>query len=136
MDNSADSSRMKKLFKEISSRLDKMGQLPAHNADKTLQEELENRGISRRDFMKWAGMMTAALSLPASFAPLTARAAEMANRTPVIWLHMAECTGCSESLLRTEEPTIDSILFSCISFPYCKDTAGRHSFRFPLGVNQ
>ena len=78
------------LIAEVSTRLDRIEKLPAHNGDKELITELESKGISRRDFMKWAGAMTAALSLPASFAPLTARAAEIANRTPVIWLHMAE----------------------------------------------
>jgi quinone-reactive Ni/Fe-hydrogenase small subunit len=31
---------------------------------------------------------------------------------------MAECTGCSESLLRTAEPTIDSLIFDYISLEY------------------
>ena len=110
--------RAQELFKEISDRLDKIEKLPAHNEDKELVEELAKSGISRRDFMKWAGAMTAALSLPASFVPLTARAAEVANRTPVIWLHMAECTGCSESLLRSEDPSVDSILFDMINLEY------------------
>lgn len=108
----------KALMAEVSARLDAIEKLPAHNGDKELITELESKGISRRDFMKWAGAMTAALSLPASFAPLTARAAEVANRTPVIWLHMAECTGCSESLLRTEDPSVDSVLFDMINLEY------------------
>lgn len=106
------------LMAEVSTRLDRIEKLPAHNGDKELITELESKGISRRDFMKWAGAMTAALSLPASFAPLTARAAEIANRTPVIWLHMAECTGCSESLLRTEDPSVDSVIFDMINLEY------------------
>ena len=106
------------LFSEVSARLERIAKLPAHNAEKSLESELESKGVSRRDFMKWAGAMTVALSLPASFAPLTARAAEVANRTPVIWLHMAECTGCSESLLRTEDPSVDSILFDMINLEY------------------
>ena len=106
------------LFSEVSARLERIAKLPAHNAERSLESELESKGVSRRDFMKWAGAMTAALSLPASFATLTARAAEVANRTPVIWLHMAECTGCSESLLRTEDPSVDSILFDMINLEY------------------
>ena len=57
--------------------------------------------------MKWAAVVTASIGLPATFAPLTARAAELADRVPIIWLHMAECTGCSESLLRSEDRGID-----------------------------
>ena len=106
------------LFKQASKRLDELAKLPAHNADKDLMQELESRGFSRRDFMKWSGMMTATLALPASFAPLTAKAAEVANRLPVVWLHMAECTGCSESLLRSDAPSIDSLIFDYISLEY------------------
>lgn len=79
---------------------------------------LEKHGFSRRDFLKWSGAMTVMLGLPATFAPSVARAAELSDRLPVIWLHMAECTGCSESLLRTETPTIDSLIFDYISLEY------------------
>ncbi|WP_286349422.1 hydrogenase small subunit [Helicobacter felistomachi] len=92
--------------------------LTAHNADKNIHEEMEKSGIERRDFIKWAGAMTATFALPASFTPLTAKAVEVANRLPVIWLHMAECTGCSESLLRSEDPSIDSVIFDYINLEY------------------
>lgn len=68
--------------------------------------------------MKWAGAMTAMLALPANFTPLVAKAAELSDRLPIVWLHMAECTGCSESLLRTDAPTIDSLIFDHISLEY------------------
>ncbi|WP_104578327.1 hydrogenase small subunit [Helicobacter felis] len=106
------------LFKSMTERLEKLESLNAHNADKNLHVEIEKGGFERRDFMKWVGAMTATLALPASFAPLTAKAVEMANRLPVIWLHMAECTGCSESLLRSEDPSIDSIIFDYINLEY------------------
>nr|WP_281169385.1 hydrogenase small subunit [Sulfurospirillum arcachonense] len=86
--------------------------------DKSISQLMEEKGISRRDFMKWAGGMTAMLSLPSSFTPLMAKAAELTDRLPVVWLHMAECTGCSESLLRTDAPGIDSLIFDYISLEY------------------
>ena len=73
---------------------------------------------SRRDFMKWAAGMTAMLSLPASFTPLVAQAAELTDRVPVIWLHMAECTGCSESFIRTADPSVATLIFDYISLEY------------------
>lgn len=108
----------KDLFKTIAQRLEHLASLPVCKSDKNLDAELSAKGFDRRDFMKWAGVMTSALALPSSFVPLTAKAAEVANRLPVIWLHMAECTGCSESLLRTEDPSIDSILFDMINLEY------------------
>lgn len=108
----------KQLLNKVTKRLDALSKLPMAKEDKELESLLSQKGIERRDFMKWAGVMTAALALPASFAPLTARAAQVASRLPVIWLHMAECTGCSESLLRAEDPSIDSIIFDTINLEY------------------
>ena len=106
------------LLAKAEQRLKELESLPAHNAERNLVAELEAKGFSRRDFMKWAGAMTASLGLPATFTPLVAKSAEVANRKPVVWLHMAECTGCSESLLRTESPSIDSLIFDYISLDY------------------
>jgi len=58
---------------------------------------LKERGVSRRDFIKWTSAMTAALMLPPMFRPMVAKAAENFSRLPIIWLHFAECTGCSEA---------------------------------------
>lgn len=106
------------LFERISNRLGKLAKSPQMDAEKSIATLLENHGFSRRDFMKWAAGITATLSLPASFSPLVAKAAELTDRLPVIWLHMAECTGCSESLLRSDAPTIDSLIFDYISLEY------------------
>ena len=36
----------------------------------------------------------------------------------VIWLHFQECTGCTESLLRTSHPGIDELILDLISLDY------------------
>ena len=106
---------LKKIF---SQRLKKLEELPKIDENKSISSILSEEGISRRDFMKWAGAMTAFLGLSSTFTPTVAKAAKLADRLPVIWLHMAECTGCSESLLRTDAPTIDSLIFNYISLEY------------------
>ncbi|RDU64109.1 hydrogenase small subunit [Helicobacter sp. MIT 14-3879] len=106
-------------YEKALNRLNEIERLPNKIDNKNdIKDILENNGISRRDFMKWAAAMTATLALPSSFIPLTARAAELAGRLPVVWLHMAECTGCSESLLRSDAPSIDSLIFDYISLEY------------------
>ena len=104
-------------FNRIKERLDSLKKLPGI-AEKSISDVMEEKGFSRRDFLKWAGAMTAMLSLPASFTPLVAEAAEVSDRLPVVWLHMAECTGCSESLIRTDTPTIDDLIFNYINLEY------------------
>ena len=114
-------STKKGLFNKIKARLQALAKLPPLKKESNkhdLKEVLAKKGIQRRDFMKWAGVVTASLGLPATFAPLTLRAAELAGRVPIIWLHMAECTGCSESLLRSEDPGIDSIISDYVSMEY------------------
>ena len=106
------------LLRQAEERLAKLAKFPALKKGDSIKKMLKEKGISRRDFMKWAGAMTAMLSLPASFTPLTAKAAEVADRLPVIWLHLAECTGCSESLLRSDGPGIASLIFDYISLEY------------------
>ncbi|MDD2448719.1 MAG: hydrogenase small subunit [Sulfurimonas sp.] len=106
------------LFNKLSSRLDELSNLPKLDDEVSISKLVEEKGFSRREFMTWAGAMTSMLMLPASFTPLVAKAAELADRLPLVWLHMAECTGCSESLLRTATPSIDSLIFDYISLEY------------------
>lgn len=106
------------LFQKLTKRLNDLEKLPSLKEDKSISTHLKNNGISRRDFMKWAAAVTAMLALPSSFTPLVAKAAKLSDRLPIIWLHMAECTGCSEALLRTDAPTIDSLIFDYISLEY------------------
>jgi len=110
-----DTEVLKNLFRK---RIEELKKLPSIDDKKSIKNLLNEGGFGRRDFMKWAGAMTAMLTLPASFTPIVAEAAELADRLPVIWLHMAECTGCSESLIRSDAPTIDSLIFDFISLEY------------------
>ncbi|MBN1882626.1 MAG: hydrogenase small subunit [Deltaproteobacteria bacterium] len=91
-------------------------ELPAPKFD--FHETLARGGVNRRDFMKWTAVMTTALMLPTAFRPLVARAAENFSRLPVVWLHFAECTGCSEAFLRSSYPNVDDILLDTISLEY------------------
>jgi quinone-reactive Ni/Fe-hydrogenase small subunit len=79
---------------------------------------LREHGVSRRSFLGWASATAAALMLPDAFAPRIARAAEVLNRIPVIWIEGQDCAGNTEALLRTSAPTIDELLFQTISLEY------------------
>jgi len=105
------------LYAKAKDRIQALNELPSIK-EQPIEEMLEKRGIDRRDFMKWAAGITAILALPSQFTPLFAEAAKVADRLPLVWLHMAECTGCSESLIRSDAPTIDSLIFDYISLEY------------------
>jgi len=104
-------------LERVKKRIESLRKLPGIGT-KSINEVLEENGFSRRDFLKWAGTLAVTLGLPASFAPVVAEAAEVSDRMPVVWLHLAECTGCSESLLRTDAPTIDDLIFNYINLQY------------------
>jgi hydrogenase small subunit len=74
--------------------------------------------VSRRDFVRVCGMAAAAVGLPASAALQMAEAAAKGLKPSVIWLHFQECTGCTESLLRTSAPALSELILDLISLDY------------------
>jgi [NiFe] hydrogenase small subunit len=85
---------------------------------KGLLERLERKGISRRDFMKYCSTLTATMGLSSAYVSKVAAALASAPRPPVIWLALAECTGCAESALRTRYPWPDELILDIISLDY------------------
>ena len=84
----------------------------------TYYQEVERKGYSRRDFMKFVSMMTAFIGLEQSAIADVAKAMETKPRLPVIWLHFQECTCCSESFIRSSHPIVADILLDKISLDY------------------
>ncbi len=81
------------------------------------EKELEERGFNRRDFMKFCTAVAVTMGMGPSFATEVA-AALTGKRPSVVYLHEAECTGCSEALLRAANPFLDSLILDTISLDY------------------
>jgi hydrogenase small subunit len=75
-------------------------------------------GVDRRTFLKVVAQAAAAVGLTGSMAAKMVAAVEKGARPSVIWLHFQECTGCTESLLRTSHPGLAEVLFDLISLDY------------------
>ena len=87
--------------------------------ERAFYEKLEGKGVSRRDFMKFCTFLTATMGLTSSFVPKVAEVfAQSAQRPPVIYLHLGECTGCTESLIRTMYPWIDTLVLEVLDVAY------------------
>lgn len=84
----------------------------------SLEARLAARGISRRQFLKFCGVLTATLALPKAYAPKIAHALETAPRLPVVWLEFQDCAGNTESFLRASAPTVAEIVLEQISLEY------------------
>ena len=81
-------------------------------------EVLTQHGVARRDFMKFCAVMAGTLALPLDFQDQIASALEAPARTPVIWLEMQDCAGCSESFLRASRPSAAGVILDVLSVDY------------------
>jgi hydrogenase small subunit len=84
----------------------------------TLGEHLETRGVSRREFVAFCAKVGAMLGLSSALTPQVVRALQQTRRPSVIWLQLQECTGCVESTIRTQDPTIGDLVLDLISLDY------------------
>lgn len=84
----------------------------------TYYEELRRAGYSRRDFLKFCATLSAYMGLSANGMSQIAQALQTKERVPVIWLHLQECTCCSESFIRSSHPIVADILLDKLSLDY------------------
>jgi hydrogenase small subunit len=77
-----------------------------------------NEGFSRRDFIKVCSMAAGAVGLPAWAGEKMAEQVATGKKPSIIWLHFQECTGCTESLLRTAHPDLGSLILDLVSIDY------------------
>ncbi len=83
-------------------------------------DRLEQRlGVSRRQFLTFCTGLAATMGLSSKDALAVAQAVDNAQNKPVvIWLHGQECTGPTETLLRSEHPTLERLILDMISLDY------------------
>ncbi len=91
-----------------------------HNSKKedTYYESIIKKGYSRRDFMKFATAITAFMGYESTMVSQVVKALETKRRIPVIWEHFQECTGCSESFIRSDHPLLADLILDNISLDY------------------
>src|SRR5271157_6122842 len=89
----------------------------------TIDERLMRCGISRRAFVQFcSSLMIAApfgLAITDKKTPEdVAQGLGKVIRPPVIWLAFQDCTGCTETLLRTSHPDLGDLILNIISLEY------------------
>lgn len=84
----------------------------------TIGELLKQRGVSRRAFLKFCAATASLMALPPSMAAQIAETLVKKRRPSVIYLSFQECTGCLESLSRSHQPRLETLLFDVISLDY------------------
>ncbi len=93
---------------------------PPAEPSPTREESPDSTDRGRREFIKQACILAAAAAgLPSTAALKFAEAATRAGLKPcVILLHFQECTGCTESLLRTTRPDLAKLILDMVSLDY------------------
>ncbi len=87
-------------------------------ARETIYESWTRQGITRRGFLKLSTILAASLGLEYAGVS-TVRAALKANALlPVIWLEFQDCAGCSESLTRSQNPTLVDLVLNSLTIDY------------------
>ena len=81
-------------------------------------ETLRAHKVSRRRFLGYCATLTAVLALPPALAPAVAEALAATSRPRVVWLEFQDCTGCTESFLRSSDPDIGQLILDLISLDY------------------
>ncbi len=103
--------------------------------EETIKEYLLRHGVSRRQFLKYCGVLAGAMGMSAAapvaasglprhldrgatLADQVAQALETRPRLPVIWLEFQDCAGCTEALTRSQSPTLVDLVLNQISIDY------------------
>ncbi len=86
--------------------------------DETFYESIIRQGYSRRDFLKFATYISAFMGLESTMVGQVVKTLETKKRTPVIWEHFQECTGCSESFIRSDHPLVADVILDTVSLDY------------------
>lgn len=112
-----------------------------HKDQETIGGHLKACGVSRRDFMQLCTMLM--VTAPVGLA-LTdkANAFEVAKtvaktrRPSVIWLHFQDCTGCTETLLRTSKPDVADLILNVISLDYHETLMAASGYQAEASLKQ
>jgi hydrogenase small subunit len=81
-------------------------------------EELERRGVSRREFLSFCGVVASALALPKAVGAQIAEAIAKKEKPTLLWLEFQDCAGNSEAFLRSGRPAVADIVLDILSIDY------------------
>ena len=86
--------------------------------DFDLNLALSRRGISRRQLIKFCSTTLGVLALPQRYLAQTVAAVGKARKPVLVWLQFQDCTGCSESILRSSHPDVADVVLDLLSWEY------------------
>jgi hydrogenase small subunit len=93
---------------------------PAASAseESAFADELARRGVSRREFLHFCGVVATVLALPRSAIAKVAAAIESSEKPTLVWLEFQDCAGNTEAFLRAGRPSVADIVLDLLSVDY------------------
>lgn len=79
---------------------------------------LAQRGVTRRDFIRFCSLTAVALGLGPLGHLEIAHAMQSKPRLPVLWINGLSCSCCTESFIRTAHPLASDIILNLIALDY------------------
>ena len=68
--------------------------------------------------MKFCSATLATLAMPERYLAQTVAAVGKARKPVLVWLQFQDCTGCSESMLRSSHPEVADVVLDLLSWEY------------------
>ena len=90
--------------------------------------------LTRRDFVKVCTAAAATVGLPAWAGERMAEDVAKGKKPSVVWLHFQECTGCTESLLRTSAPDLGTLILDLVSVDYHETLAAAAGYQIEAAL--
>ena len=88
------------------------------NRLKSLSHTTKSTMLQDDSTKAWLKDQLSLISVPKTMLDTCVEILEYMGDLKVVWLHLQECTGCSESLLRTETPSFEVLLFDIFKIVY------------------
>src|SRR5208283_2399483 len=79
---------------------------------------LASQGYTRRQLIKFCSAALSTLALPERYLAQTVAAVGKARKPVLVWLQFQDCTGCSESMLRSSHPDVADVVLDLLSWEY------------------
>lgn len=83
-----------------------------------LNASLAARGVSRRQLIQFCSAALATLAIPDRYLSKAVAAVGASKKPVLVWMQFQDCTGCSESILRTSHPEVADIVLDILSWEY------------------
>src|SRR5664279_375272 len=79
---------------------------------------IARHGITRRQLIQFCSTMLATLALPDKYLAQAVAAVTKAKKPVLVWLQFQDCTGCSESMIRSSHPDVADVVLDLLSWEY------------------